>query len=550
MGFEAGEGVGTWIRNMSETETSKKQAVDIVVYGATPGGIAAACRAAGSGARVVLVEASPFIGGHLTSGICTTECEHMLPITFGGWMMTFLRRIGKHYGIDAPLHRWEPKAALASYTELLAEAGVEVLTADPLDDVLVEGGRIREIRLVGGRVLSGSFFIDASYEGDLMAGAGVPYAVGREPIRAHGESYAGVRFIDSLEEVQNSKGHALNFDRIWEIDLLDPEEGTIEGVTPADPARLERGEGDGKVMNYHYRVTVTSAADRIPFIRPPGYREERFALLARFLHSHPETPLNQILGFLKHPSGRYAPGPDGFTVVTPGEKWELNNVQASVLSLGHLGGQFAYPDGSREERKVVLEDHYNHNAGLLYFLANSSDVPAALREEAGRLGLPPDEFTDNGNWPYQPYIRETRRMKGAYVLTQHDVLENRQKPDTVLWNSHWIDSHHVERLALDGSHFRNEGRIWHEVTEPYAIPYRSLVPEATAVTNLIVPGCVSSTHVAFCSVRLESTWMGLGEAAAEAAVQVLESGRAVQEVDIRRLQKTLRGNGVNLPERI
>lgn len=522
------------------------QHADILVYGATPCGISAACCASETGARVLLVEPSPFIGGHLTSGICTTECEHMLPVTFGGWMIRFLRRIGKHYGADAPLHRWEPHVAMQAYEELLGVAGPEVIRKAPLVSVRKEGARIKSIQLQDGRLVEASLFIDASYEGDLMAMAGVPYAVGREPVEAYKESYAGIRFVDRIEEVRNTKGHGLNFDKVWEIDLLDSRGNYIDGVTPVDPDRLERGAGDGKVMNYHYRITVTRSPDRIPFPRPDGYREERFELLTRFLKRNPETRLNQILGFLNHPSGMYAPSADGFTRVTPGEKWELNNVQASILSLGHLGGQFAYPDGSPEVRKGVLEDHYNHNAGLLYFLSHSRGIPVSLREEASRWGLPPDEFIENNHWPYQPYIRETRRMKGKYVLTQHDVLEHRSKPDNILWNSHWIDCHHVERLALDARRFRNEGRIWHEVTEPYAVPFRCLLPTEEDAENLIVPGCVSATHVAYCSIRLESTWMGLGEAAGRAAAQALATDRPVQETDIQNLQEILRKSGVAL----
>lgn len=522
------------------------QPFDVIVYGATPCGIAAACCAAESGARTLLIEPTPFIGGHLTSGICTTECEHMLPVTFSGWMMRFLRLIGRHYNIDSPLHRWEPHIAMKAYEDLIGEAGCDVLLKDPVQSVQKDGGRVRALKLSDDRTVEADVFIDASYEGDLMAMAGVPYAVGREPMDAFNESYAGIRFIDSIEEIRNSAGHCLNYDKTWEIDLLNGDGQFIDGVTPAGPDRLERGRGDGKVMNYHYRVTVTRAAGRIPFPKPVDYREERFELLARFLRQNPETPLNRIIAFLNHPSGRYAPDPGGFTKVIPGEKWELNNVQASILSLGHLGGQFAYPDGTPEVRKAVTEDHYNHNAGLLYYLTNSTEIPASLREEARKWGLPPDEFTDNNHWPYQPYIRETRRMQGDYILTQHDVLENRDKPDTILWNSHWIDCHHVERLALDANHFRNEGRIWHEVTEPYAVPYRALLPKGEDADNLLVPGCVSASHVAFCSIRLESTWMGLGEAAGRAAAMAVIGDVPVQEVDVARLQGILREKGVNL----
>jgi len=519
---------------------------DIAVYGATPGGIAAACCAADAGARVVLLHPGKAVGGHLTSGICTTECEHMLPQSFGGWMMSFLGELGRYYGHDFPIHRWEPHAALEIYQLLLDRAGVRVETGAGVQDSIMAGGRVASVRTTNGLAVDAAYWIDASYEGDLMAAAGVSYEIGREPVETYDESLAGIRFVDSLEEIHNSLGHANLIDEVWNINLKDANGEFIDGVTPPDPALLLRGAGDRKVMNYHYRVTVTRGENRVSFPRPPAYREERFELLARWLHAQPEAPLAEIVAFLNHPSSTYAQLPNGFTRVTPGEKWEMNNRQASILSLGHLGGQFDYPDGDEATRRRVIDDHYDHNAGLLYFLGNSSSVPEKLREETRRWGLPPDEFTDNDHWPYQPYIRETRRMMGAYVLRQSDILEDRRKVDAIFPNSHWIDSHHVERLALDENHFRNEGRIWKEVTEPYDIPYCSLVPRGEECTNLIVPGCVSSSHVAFCSVRLESTWMGLGEAAGRAAVLALEDGRDVQTIDVPTLQKALRANGVRI----
>ncbi len=520
------------------TETT----ADLVVYGATPGGIAAACTAADRGMSVLLISPDRHVGGHLTSGICTTECEHMLPISFRGWMLKFLNLLGSMYGIDAPLHRFEPHRALQAFQTLLDEAGVTVHANSPLEAVTVESGGIRSCRFSADplpRVVSAPLWIDCSYEGDLMAMAGVPYAVGRESVDVYHESLAGIRFIDSLEEVANTRGHAERIDLLWEIDLRHREAGLIDGVAPSEGTHLQRGHGDGKVMNYHFRVTVTSAADRVPFPVPPDYSEERYELLARFLRANQDTPLTMILAFLNHPSGQYSPGPDGFTRVQPGVKWELNNLQGSILSLGHLGGQFDYPDGDRETRARVIADHYNHNAGLLHFLSSSPDVPPAVRQEMQRWGLPADEYTDNHHWPYQPYIREARRMAGAYVMTQHDLLDDRTKEDCIYWNSHWIDSHHVQRLALDDHHFRNEGRIWKELTEAYAVPYRALVPRREDCANLIVPGCVSASHVAFCSIRLESSWMGLGEAAGEAAVLAHRQGCAVQDVPVAQLQRNL-----------
>jgi hypothetical protein len=286
-------------------------------------------------------------------------------------------------------------------------------------------------------------------------------------------------------------------------------------------------------------VTVSSKADRIPFPIPSDYDESRYELLSRFFHAAPETELRGVLAFLNHPSGQYQPHPELFTKVTPGQKWELNNLQGSILSLGHIGGQFDYPDGDRETRARVIDDHYSHNAGLLHYLSSSTAVPEHIRREMQRWGLPADEYTDNDHWPYQPYIREARRMQGAYIMTQADLLEDIEKPDTIYWNSHWIDCHHVQRLGLDDTHFRNEGRIWKEITVPYAVPYRALLPKPEHCTNLLVPGCVSSSHVAFCSIRLESTWMGLGEAAGEAAVLAHQSDFPVQSVPVDRLRAQL-----------
>jgi hypothetical protein len=518
---------------------------DLVVVGATPGGIAAACSAAEEGLAVVLLASGRHLGGHLASGVCTTEIEHMLPESFSGWMVRFLRRVGRHYGIDGPLHRWEPHVAEAVFGELLLENQVAVLLDVGLKQVDVDGGRIRSVLLADGRRIGGSAFIDASYEGDLFALAGVPYRVGRESRDEYGESLAGMRFIDDVAEVRNSKGHAHKIDTCWSLDLRRADGMWIEGVTPG--VEFRPGAGDAKVMNYHFRVTVTKAATRIPFGPPPGYREERFELLARYFRQYPEATMRRILGFIDNPSGSYALDASGSTVVKPGDKWELNNHQASVLSLGHLGGQFDYPEADANRRSAIIADHYDYNAGLLHFLSCSREVPAHVREAMQQWGLPPDEYVDHGHWPYQLYVREARRMRGQFVVTQRDLLDEIQKPDAIMWNSHWIDCHHVQRLALDAGHFRNEGRIWREITRPYAIPFRALVPPTESVQNLLVCGGVSASHVAFSSIRLESTWMGLGEAAGCGVALALASNRPCQTLDVSRLQHTLRRRGVYLP---
>ncbi len=527
--------------------------VDLIVYGATPGGVCAACVAAEEGLTVRLIDSSPVVGGHWTNGICTTECEHMLPITFGGWMMKLLRRFGAWYGIDAPLHRWEPHVAQRVMEDFLAEHNIAVELNARIIRARMRATRpgrtIDAIELSTGAVYGAHQFMDCSYEGDLMAAAGVSYRVGREGRDEYGESLAGIRFIDSLDEVRNTKGHAMLVDEIWDVDLRAPGGGLIDGVEAVDPDSLQPGAAHHLTMNYHFRATVSSDSSRVPFPRPSGYREERFEILKRYIASRSDIGFWDVVGYLKHPSGRYIPGEDsipGYTGVEPGTKWELNNKQASILSLGHLGGQAGYPDGTWSEREAIIADHYEYNAGLLYCLEHSTEIPRRIRDEAQRWGLAADEYTPNGNWPWRPYVRETRRMVGAYVMTQHDVIHERDKPDNVLWNSHWIDSHHVRRVALDDHHFRNEGRIWHELIQPYAVPYRALLPRGEEVANLLVPGCLSATHVAFSSVRLESTWMGLGEAAACAAAQARKRDTGVADISVADLQRRLRQRGITL----
>jgi hypothetical protein len=525
------------------TKTAEVSA-DLVVFGATPGGVAAACCASEEGLAVVLLATSRHLGGHLTSGICTTEIEHMLPASFSGWMVRFLRRIGRRYGLDAPLHRWEPKVAAAVFREVVEESRVAVITEANLARIEVGGGRLQTLVLADGRTIRGRAFIDASYEGDLMALAGVPYRVGREASEEFQESLAGMRFVDDPADVRNSKGHAERIDECWSLDLLKADGSLVEGVLPGGDFRP--GSGDRKVMNYHFRVTVSRAANRVPFLRPPDYREERFELLARYFRRYPDTSMRDVVGFIDNPSGSYALDASGGTLVNPGDKWELNNHQASVLSLGHLGGQFEYPEADESRRRAIVADHYAYNAGLLFFLSHGSDVPARVCEAMQRWGLPPDEYVDNGHWPYQLYVREARRMRGDFVMTQRDLLDTISKPDVIFWNSHWIDCHHVQRLALDEGRFRNEGRIWREITRPYAIPLRALVPPVGSVENLLVSGGVSASHVAFSSIRLESTWMGLGEAAACAAAEMLRGNRSVQTIDAAQVQRRLRARGVRL----
>jgi hypothetical protein len=230
----------------------------------------------------------------------------------------------------------------------------------------------------------------------------------------------------------------------------------------------------------------------------------------------------------------------------PGRKWELNNKQNALLSLGHFGGQFDYPDATPARQQEIYDDHRLWNQGLLFFMGNDPSVPQHLRDETQRYGLAKDEYADNGHWPYHLYVREARRMQGAYIMTQRDINEQREKADIIHVGSHWLDCHHVQRVVVDAHHFRNEGRIWWKTDEPFAVPYGAITPRAEECENLLVPVALSSSHVAFCALRLESTWMALGEAAGVAAVLAGREGKSVQGVEVGKIQEELARHGVRL----
>lgn len=521
---------------------------DLFVYHATPGGIAAACAAARMGVKTVLLEPTGLVGGLSTNGIGTAESEHMLDPSFTGFAMDFYWRMGKVYDLDVPGLYWHPKDALQVYEAMLDEAGVTVLRTGDLDAVETAGGKIRSVT-VGGRKIEAAMYVDASYEGDLMARAGVSYTYGREPVARYNEPLAGMRFIRSAADAAPGMpgGSDRKADHLWEASPYDDNGSLLPFFTPAD--QIKEGEGDRKVMCYNFRLTVTSNDEhRVPFPKPAGYDPTRFLLLERYLKRYPESRLKTFIGFMTHPTGQFKLRPNSAwrKHSLPGDTWELNNCQAGIISLGHFGGQIGWPDGTSEERRAIWDDHVNYTQGLLYFLANEPVVPAAIRDELNLYGLDSRLYPQHNHWPVRLYVREGRRLQGETVLTQHDIITKLDKPDAVVVGSHWIDSHHVQRVAVDRNHFQNEGRMWRETTESFHLPYSCMLPKASECTNLLVPVAVSASHVAFCAIRLECTWMSLGHAAGVAAAFALEGNRPVQEVNVPQLQRELVNQGVSL----
>jgi hypothetical protein len=513
----------------------------VVVFGGTPAGIVAAVAAARHGAKVTLVEPTMYVGGMHTSGIATAEFEHMLRDSFSGIPLEVFRQVGTGYGFDEPLFHWESQVIEEIYRDMLDKASVTVLLGHPMDRLTVDNKRISALVLASGQKVFGEVFLDCSYEGDLMAAAGVPYTFGRESRATYGESLAGVTFV-------KGPGQVAAYNETVTTDEVVPVSPYVEGeLLPgfSESGSLVEGQADPLTANYHFRVTLSTAQDRLPFPCPDEYDPDDYLVYARYFETFPDAGVREIVDTSPHPSGRYRVRADGRTQPLPGDKWELNNRQDRPLSLGHLGGQRGYPSADQEGRRRIYRNHLIHNQGLLYFLANDPRVSPRVRDDMAALGLPPDHYVHNQNWPPALYVREARRMLGDHVLTEADIFRDRKKPDVVAIGSHWVDCHYVQRVAVSPDGFRGEGRVWRQVTEPYQLPYSAMLPPRTHVQNLLVPVCVSASHVAFCSVRVEAQWMALAEAAGTAAAT--SDGLPMYDLDVPALQARLRSNGVSIP---
>lgn len=492
---------------LSSAET---QEVDVVVYGGVPCGVAASVAAARNGAKVLLIEPTRHVGGLNTSGLNTAETEHMLKWTFGGIAQEFYERLGERMGVNGPAYYFVSGEAEKVFNDMLKEADVAVHFGARVEKVQKDGTKIQSITLSDGSKVMAKVFVDAGYEGDLMARAGVKYAIGRESREEFGESKAGISFDPPMQAATvDASGHLLPGISGWARDY-------------------KEGDAHRGVMNYNWRLCFSKdPATRVRFPQPAHYDRARFRLLENWLAEMTkvgkEVKVKDILDLYTRAQGHT----------------EVNNKQAAIISIGHFGGQFDYPDAGYAERDRIIQDHTDYTLGLLHFLSTDASVPEKLRSEMQQWGLHKDEFADNGHWPYQIYVREARRMRGVYVVRQQDVTEDRRKPDAIAVGSHFVDSHHVQRLAVSPTEFVNEGRIWLD-GYAYQIPYRALTPKAEECTNLLVPGAASYTHVAFCTYRLESTWMMAGHAAGTAAVMAAKQGQAVQELNIPELQEKLR----------
>ncbi|HTU26131.1 MAG TPA: FAD-dependent oxidoreductase [Pirellulales bacterium] len=500
---------------------------DVCVYGATPAGIAAAIAAARAGARVILIEPTKWIGGMVTGGLTSTDTG--LQATIGGIAREFFERAAARYE-GKNLWFAEPHANAEAFEAMLKEAGVTVRRDLRLERVAMQGERIAALSTDAGAIYLARVFIDASYEGDLLMQAGVDSIVGRESREKYDEPLAGFfpmpirpRTVEVMESVCSCLGgtgpHYIH-GTPCKIAARDGQGKLLFGIGENHAAP---GSADGLTQAYNFRLVVTRRPDlRMPFTKPDGYDPARYALLLKLIEAYPGVRFGRLVHL-----GKVAE-----------DKFDLN--AQGLFSTDYPGANTAYPDASWDERKKIYDDHQRFIQGFLWFLASDERVPKRLRDEVAEWGLCRDEFMDNDHWPYALYVREGRRMIGEYVMVQKDCQREVTKPDSVGMGSFVIDSHIVERIVDDEGNVSDEGSFIDAPCKPYQIPYRSLTPRREQCENLLVPVCLSASHVACCTLRMEPVYMALGHAAGVAAKLAIDTDTAVQSIDVTALQGKLR----------
>lgn len=486
---------------------------DLCIYGGTPAGIAAAVQASRMGLEVVITEFGRHLGGITASGLGRTDFGYKEAI--GGIAKQFYRELGSRYGSDSSdgtAWYMEPHVAEMIFTEWMQEANCPVYFEQHLDRVDKRDGKIAQITMENGNVFRAGVFIDATYEGDLMAKAGVSYHVGRESNSVYRETWNGIQF--------GSPHHTF---QAWVDPYVregKPDSGLLHGIC-ADAPGIQ-GQGDRSVQAYNFRICLTNKPDnRVPFPSPPGYDPDRFELLSRYIRAGVWDVMRL-----------HKPMPNG--------KTDLNNFGA--VSTDFIGSNHAWPEGDYALRERLFQEHVHYNLGLLYYLANDKSIPQHIRDEVSQWGLPADEFTATANWPHYLYVRESRRMVGNMVMNQNHCLHYVTEVDSVGLASYGMDSHNCRRIVIDGRCV-NEGNVEIPVVGPYPISYRSIVPQGEQCTNLLVPVCLSASHIAYGSIRMEPVFMVLGQSAATAAALSLQTGCAVQDVDYTLLRKRLVEDG-------
>jgi len=523
----------------SGTETQENY-YDVVIYGGTSAAVIAAVQTKIMGKSVIILCPEQHLGGMTSSGLGWTDAgkKHVI----GGLSRDFYHRIWEKYSdtsrwvwqgraeygnraqggraIDAEtqtMWTFEPHVAEEVYEDLIREYTIPVKRDYWLDrenGVRVENGKIVEITFLNGESYQGKIFMDATYEGDLMAGAGVTYIVGREGNDVYHETLNGV-------QTQNATKHQFTDPVDPYVVPGDADSGLLPRIHEGGPG--EEGEGDQRIQAYCYRMCLTQVPEnRVPFPRPEGYDSTQYELMLRLL----ETGYRQVFN-------KFDP--------IPNKKTDTNN--HGPFSTDNIGMNYDYPEASYERREEILAEHEQYQKGWLYFLANDPRVPEDVRQPMSEWGFARDEFTDHGNWPHQIYVREARRMIGDLVVNENHLTRRTPTERSIGMGSYNMDSHNVQRYVDENGHVKNEGDIQINPGGPYPIDYGAIIPKQGECSNLLVPVCVSSSHIAYGSIRMEPVFMILGQSAATAACMAIDQGIAVQELDYAQLEERLLADG-------
>jgi hypothetical protein len=527
--------------NRQKTGEDKQFSADVIIYGGNSSAVIAAVQVAKMGKEVILVSPDKHLGGLSSSGLGWTDTGNKAVI--GGLARNFYPRLYLHYQEDSAW-RWqkkseygnqgqgnvaidgenrtmwifEPHAAEQVFEELVAEFEIPVHRETYLDreeGVYMEEGSIKTIRTLDGSTYQAKVFLDASYEGDLMAAAGITYTVGRESLDQYGEQWNGVQ-TGVLHH-----GHHFKSDISPYVIPGDPDSGVLPRISTEDPG--EYGAADHRVQAYCFRMCLTDHPEnRLAISRPEDYDSTQYELLRRVFASgwrelfHKFDPI-------------------------PNHKLDVNN--HGPFSTDNIGMNYDYPDASYERRAEIIEEHTSYQKGLLWFLCSDPAVPIDLQKKMNQWGYALDEFKDNGHWPHQIYVREARRMVGEFVMTENEVLGKTPVEQSAGMGSYTMDSHNVQRYIKADGFVQNEGDIGVHPENPYQIDMRSLLPSRDECSNLLVPVCLSTSHIAFGSIRMEPVFMILGQSAATLAVLAIEDNRDIHEIPYEKLKEKLLDDG-------
>jgi hypothetical protein len=520
------------------------RSADLVIYGCTSGAMTAAVQVKRMKKSVIVVCPEKHLGGLTAGGLGWTDSGNKAVV--GGLSREFYQRVYQHY-IKPEAWKWqkreeygnkgqgtealdssgktmwifEPHVAEQVYENWIKQEKIPVYRDSWLDrakGVKKSGERIESITMLDGSTYKAQMFLDATYEGDLMAAAGVSYHVGRESMKQYDEKWNGVQ--TGVLHHRHHFGAVPKPISPYKVPG-DPSSGVLPRISTAPPG--EYGAEDKKVQAYCYRMCLTRhPQNRVPFPKPAGYDPAQYELLLRVFQA----------GW-RETFAKFDP--------IPNAKTDTNN--HGPFSTDNIGMNWDYPEASYERRKEIIAEHIQYQQGWLYFIANDPRVPEDVRTKMAEWGLAKDEFVDNNNWPHQLYVREARRMVGKYVMTENELTKKRPTPESVGMGSYGIDSHNIQRYITPEGYVQNEGDIGVSTNGPYQISYGSLVPKKGQVANLLVPVCVSSSHIAYGSIRMEPVFMVLGQSAATAAVMAIDGKMAVQDVPYEKLKARLLADG-------